>query len=285
MTQPEDKFIQLDEIRLHLRVWQPSVNEQEKPVFLLLHGLSSNARTWDLVAPLLTAAGYTAIAVDQRGHGLSSKPDHGYDFATITSDLNQLVLALGLDRPILVGQSWGGNVVLEAGVRYPDLVRGLVFVDGGFLRLSARGTWEHVSEQLRPPDLIGIPRTALAERIAGMHPGWVPDGVEMTLGNFEHLPDGTVRPWLTLENHMKILRALYDQDVTTLFPRVSVPVLICPADDGSEWSASKRPLVEAAAGNIPDARVRWFEGSAHDIHVDRPEELSAELIEFAAHLV
>jgi pimeloyl-ACP methyl ester carboxylesterase len=104
----------------------------------------------------------------------------------------------------------------------------------------------------------------------------------MTLGNFEHMPDGTVRPWLTLENHMTILNALYYQDVTSLFPRVHVPVLICPADDGSEWALKKRLWVESASQLIPDARVSWFVGAAHDIHIDRPAELSAELISFVS---
>jgi len=284
MTQPVEKYIQLEEISLHLRIWQPKAIESNKLVFLLLHGLSSNARTWDLGGRNLAKFGYSAIAVDQRGHGLSTKPNYGYDFATIASDLDQLVHALELDRPILVGQSWGGNVVLEAGVRFPELARGLVFVDGGFLRLSARGPWEEVSEQLRPPDLIGMYRTDLADRIAKMHPGWIPDGVEMTLGNFELMRDGTIRPWLVLENHMTILRALYDQDVGALFPRVIVPVLICPANDGSESSSKKRSWVESAAELIPDARTRWFEDTAHDIHVDRPDELASELIKFAAYL-
>jgi pimeloyl-ACP methyl ester carboxylesterase len=280
----EERNIQLTEVCLHLRIWHPEKPNAKNPIFLLLHGLSSNAMTWDFVAQHLAQAGYLAAAVDQRGHGLSTKPASGYDFSTITSDLAELVAELGYQDLILAGQSWGGNVVLEAGARYPQMVKGLVFVDGGFLQISTRGPWEEVSQQLSPPDLAGIPRADLAERIGRMHPTWVPDGVEITLGNFELLQDGTIRPWLSRENHMTILRALYDQDVTTLFPQIQVPVLICPADDGSELSKKKRSWVETAARQIASASVRWFEGAAHDIHVDRPEELASELIEFAESL-
>lgn len=282
--QPQDITIQLSEVRLHLRVWQPAVTRPNAPVFLLLHGLSSNARTWDLVAQGLAESGYQAIAADQRGHGLSGKPETGYDFGTITRDLNELVDALGLDSPILVGQSWGGNVVLEAAARYPEISRGLVFVDGGFLELGSRGPWEEISRELRPPDLAGLPRAEIAERIGAMRPGWVPEGVEMTLGNFEHFDDGTVRPWLPLRHHMAILRALYDQDVHALFPQVNVPVLICPADDGTDWTDRKRIQVENAAANLPQAEVRWFTGAAHDIHVDQPVLLAQAILDFAARL-
>lgn len=282
--QPQDKTIQLSDLRLHLRVWQPVVTRPNAPVFLLLHGLSSNARTWDLVAQRLAESGYQAIAADQRGHGLSGKPESGYDFGTITRDLNELVDALGLDRPILAGQSWGGNVVLEAAARYPEISRGLVFVDGGFLELGSRGPWEEISRELRPPDLAGLPRAAIAERIAESFPRWVPAGVEMTLGNFEHFEDGTVQPWLALRHHMAILRALYDQDVDALFPQVNVPVLICPADDGSDWTESKRTLVERAAAGLAHSEVRWFAGAAHDIHVDQPVLLAQAILDFAARL-
>lgn len=282
--EPHDRFVQLSEVRLHLREWHPPAPKPGSPTFLLLHGLSSNARTWDLVAPRLAEAGFSAIAVDQRGHGLSGKPESGYDFGTITTDLHELVGALGLDRPILAGQSWGGNVVLDAAARYPGISRGLVFVDGGFLELGSRGTWEEISQELRPPDLAGLPRAALAEMIAESFPRWVPEGVEMTLGNFEHFEDGTVRPWLALRHHMAILRALYDQDVDALFPQVNVPVLICPADDGSDWTESKRTLVERAAAGLAHSEVRWFAGAAHDIHVDQPVLLAQAILDFAARL-
>ena len=55
--------------------------------FVLVHGLASNLRLWDGVAEDLHARGHTVVAVDQRGHGSSGQPDHGYDFATLGRDL------------------------------------------------------------------------------------------------------------------------------------------------------------------------------------------------------
>jgi pimeloyl-ACP methyl ester carboxylesterase len=281
---PEEDFIQLEGVKLHALFWQPEDQIPGSPTFVLLHGLSSNARTWEMVADFLVEAGYPVVAVNQRGHGLSEKPDRGYDFATITRDLHQLVKHLGTSDIILAGQSWGGNVVLEAAARYPNIARGLVFVDGGFLDLGSRGSWEDISQDLRPPALVGLSRDAVALQISQAFPGWVPRGVEMTLGNFEHLQDGTVRPWLTLDNHMVILRALYDQHVLELFPKINVPVLICPAADGSEWTPSKRTQVDVAVERIPDTEVHWFADTAHDIHVDQPEKLARLMLKFAGNL-
>jgi pimeloyl-ACP methyl ester carboxylesterase len=179
---------------------------------------------------------------------------------------------------ILAGQSWGGNVVLEAAARYPELAVGLIFVDGGFLDLKARGKWEDIERELRPPTIAGMPKQEIVERIGAMHPGWIPDGVEMTLGNFEILQDETVRPWLNLNNHMAILRALYDQDVKTLYPSVKQHTVICAADDGTDWTSRKKVQVEQAQRLLRSSEVHWFSGAAHDIHVDKPEELTEQLL-------
>lgn len=275
---PTDEWIDVG-FQMHVRRWQP-VGTAKRP-FLLVHGLASNARTWDGVGQRLAAAGHPAIAIDQRGHGRSDKLDDGYDFDTITQDLHTLLAKLGWERPILAGQSWGGNVLLAFGARFPGVAQRLVFVDGGFLDLKRRGSWETVAAALRPPALNGAPRTEIAARIKQFHPHWLDAGIEATLHNFETLPDGTVRPWLTLDRHMRILRAMYDQDVAALYPQVQEPVLICAADDGTDWAARKRPLVETAVAHIPHATALWFENSAHDIHVDQPDALTEAFLQAA----
>jgi pimeloyl-ACP methyl ester carboxylesterase len=223
------------------------------------------------------------VAVDQRGHGLSAKPDSGYGFDQVTADLRHLIDALALpERPILAGQSWGGNVVLDFAARNPAVAQGLVLVDGGFLELSARpgATWERVSQELRPPDLAGMRREELAGRIRGGNPEWSDEGIEATLGNFETLPDGTVRPWLTLERHMEILRALWDHHPPQLYPRVQEPVLILPADTGdAEWTNRKRAAVEKAEAGLATCRVHWFAATSHDIHVHRPRQLALTMLQ------
>ncbi|NJN94052.1 MAG: alpha/beta hydrolase [Anaerolineales bacterium] len=266
-------------LRLHVREWPG-----DQTPFVLLHGLSSNCRTWEAVAACLAAAGHRVVTVDQRGHGLSDKPSEGYDFATITADLSRLLAALSLEQPIVVGQSWGGNVVLEFGARYPDLARGLGFVDGGFLDLQARpnATWESVAAELRPPDLNGTPREILKQSIRVSHADWTDEGIEATLANFETLPDGTIRRQLDLANHMAILQAMWDQRPQTLYPQVTAPVLICVAHSGDDWSERKRKLVAAAQTGLPRSEAHWFPATDHDIHVHRPNAL-AELFLQAQH--
>ncbi|MCB0211421.1 MAG: alpha/beta hydrolase [Anaerolineae bacterium] len=276
-----DRFIDIG-LNLHIREWPG-----EKRSFVLVHGLASNARTWEAVAEHLAAAGHHVITLDQRGHGLSDKPDEGYDFATITADLAQLLDVLQLDHPILAGQSWGGNVMLEFGARYPGRACGLAFVDGGYLDLRSRPdpTWEKISAELRPPDLLGTPRATLKQKMQEFHPDWSEMGIEATLANFETLPDDTIRPWLTLDRHLKILRALWEQTPNSLYAIIQEPVLICAAEDARnpEWMKVKAKQVNAAHTQLKRVEVHWFENTDHDIHVQRPTRLADLFLDALSH--
>ncbi len=85
---------------------------------ILVHGLASNAKLFWPLAEELNELGYRVAALDQRGHGRSDKPDSGYGFDEVCSDLFDLAEYLsstieGWSNPVLVGQSWGASVVLE----------------------------------------------------------------------------------------------------------------------------------------------------------------------------
>jgi pimeloyl-ACP methyl ester carboxylesterase len=264
---------------LSIREWAGQPGGRD---FLLVHGLASNAMTWDGVAAELSACGHHAVAVDQRGHGRSDKPETGYGFEETSADLLALIEALRLQRPIVAGQSWGGNVVLDFGARYPEALAGLVMVDGGFIDLaSAPGaTWEQIAVDLKPPPLIGLPRTTMLERMAGYHSSWNNEQLEMQMGNYESMPDGTIRPWLTLDRHMQILRALWEQTPPQLFPRVQAPTLIAAAPaPNAERQERKLHEIDMAMSGLPNGRLRWYDDSVHDIHVDQPDRLAGWFVE------
>jgi pimeloyl-ACP methyl ester carboxylesterase len=251
---------------------------------LLVHGLASNARMWDGVAQELAALGHPVIAVDQRGHGLSSKPDGGYDFATVDRDLYRLITQVGwLDRrPMVAGQSWGGNVVLDLAVRYPDAVGALALVDGGTIEFSTRfADWPTASAALAPPPLAGTPLPQIEGWMRNAHEDWPEPGIQGSLANLEVLPDGTVRPWLSRENHMKILRSLWEHKPRDLYARVSVPTLLIMASDASNqrWMSGKRDEVETAVSLLPVSDLHWIDGD-HDLHAQHPA-LVASLIHTA----
>lgn len=251
--------------------------------FVLVHGLASNARMWDGVAARLAERGHAAVTVDLRGHGRSSKPDGPYDVPTVADDIAAVIAALDLDRPVVAGQSWGGNVVLELAVRHPLATRGIACVDGGWLEPAAVfASWEECAAVLAPPRLAGIDRADIEAYIRGAHPDWPETGIAGTLANFEVMDDGTIAPWLTYERHLTVLQGLWDHRPSQVYADVPVPVLLAPAvGGGSERETQKREDVARALAQLPDARVRWFFGD-HDIHAQHPIELADVMIDMLA---
>ncbi len=261
-------------LRLHLLRWPDT---GKSPTFLLVHGLASNALLWSGVGPLLAAHGHEAVAVDLRGHGRSAKPDDGYDTMTVADDLVRLVEHLGLDRPVLVGQSWGGNVALEFAARHHSLVAGVACVDGGWIEPSARfPDWETCAARLAPPVLAGTPATAIERGLRTAHPDWPDAAIVATLGNFELRADGTVAPWLSRERHMRIVRDLWESHPPARYPDVLAPVLLLPVRHVGPALATDEEVAKAEA-LLPVARTTWLEGD-HDVHAQRPAVVAALLL-------
>lgn len=273
-------------LRVHYRDWGGSGTE-----LVLLHGLSSSCRIWDLTAPLL-ARDFRVVAVDQRGHGLTDRPDSDYTFDEVCGDLQALLAALGLVRPVLAGHSWGAGVALQFAADQPERLRGLVLVDGGMTEISATLNWEDAEKVMRPPAIDGVP----VDRFIGfartwphIRDIWSPQFQEMLLSNFL-VADGKVYRRLTMENHMKVVRAIYDQKPTELYPDVRIPVLLVPArrepetDQERAWQAARERGLEVAQRLLTDSRLCVMENTPHDIPVFRPEHLARAIAGFAERL-
>ncbi len=266
-----------------------SVRERDggAPPVLCLHGLASNARWWDLVGARL-APRHRVLAVDQRGHGRSDKPDHGYDLPTAVADLRALLAALGLPPVVAVGHSWGASVALGLAADDPAAVLGVVCVDGGFgdLRAVFGGSWAQAEAAMTPPDFPGAGRAELPRLLRGSALAEGSDAAtaaEILAGNLEEGADGRLRARLTRPRHMAIARALYELDGPALLRRVSQPVLLLPAGSPAGAAArgreaGLRTALDALGGR---AAVEWVDGG-HDLPVQRPAAVAEAVRRFTA---
>ncbi|MFZ5623292.1 MAG: alpha/beta fold hydrolase [Gemmatimonadota bacterium] len=99
------------------------------PACLLVHGLGATAELWRGTIDHLKSA-HRVVAFDLRGHGGSSmSADADYSIAGCAADLFAVADALGLERFVLIGHSFGASVAIAAAGRAPERVLGLVLVD------------------------------------------------------------------------------------------------------------------------------------------------------------
>ena len=259
-------------VQLRCLVWRGG----DGAPLLLVHGLASNSRLWDEVGAIVAGGGHDAVAVDQRGHGESTQTDFGYDFATLGADL-AAVIDQTLRSPVaVVGQSWGGNVVLELAAVRPDLVSHIALVDGGFLRLADDfASWGVAAEALAPPSFAGLSLEELAAMAGSRLHDFPSSAVEAHLANFEATEDGAARARLRRENHMAILRNLWQHDPDVIGAVVRAPILVLAVDQDGK---AKRRRVDAFSA-ATNAEVMWLNGH-HDIHAQQPQVVAGALLDF-----
>ena len=276
---PTERVVEVKGNSFYYRDWGGSGQ-----AVLLLHGLASNCRIWDLAAPILSG-GFRTLALDQRGHGRSFKPDYGYDFATVVSDLDGFTSAAGIEEPVLVGHSWGGDVVLEYAVAHPGKVKGLCFVDGGTIEISARPGWtlEDAKREMAPPVWKGVTLEAFKERLRSRSIAMDDARVEqIVLANFRALEDGTITSRLSRENHFKIIEALWEHKPSELYPKVECPVLLMPARPRNVEPSPASPFwreraISRAESLLPRSKTVWMEDSIHDVPLQRPLRVASTI--------
>jgi pimeloyl-ACP methyl ester carboxylesterase len=124
-----DRDANVNGITLRCATWGTYTSPER--TIIMIHGITSNSRSFGASAPVLAAQGWYVIAPDLRGRGLSSKPAHGYGILYHVEDVLALGDALGLGKLNLVGHSLGAQIVLFLAALHPERVNRLVLVDGG----------------------------------------------------------------------------------------------------------------------------------------------------------
>jgi 2-(acetamidomethylene)succinate hydrolase len=115
-------FFDTKSIRLH------GSRQGSGPLVIYLHGITANWAVWQ---PILAgmAGESTGVAISQRGHGESDKPEAGYGSAGFVGDIFALVEHLNIGPAIIVGHSLGARNGVVAGATRPDLIAGVLSID------------------------------------------------------------------------------------------------------------------------------------------------------------
>ncbi len=281
-------YAQTSDLCVHYAEWTQQLPQaQSSAPIVMLHGLSSTLHIWDIVAPQLSD-NHRVIALDQRGHGLTTQPNDGYDLDTSSDDVIAFNTAIGLPEPFwLIGHSWGAAVALNTASRYPNHVRGLVLVDGGALDLKQwLPTWAEAEARLTPPSLshLTLEELRVSMRQHWLQAAWSPDAENAAMYSFEEDANGQAQRRLNLRNHMQIAQHLWAFTPADHFPKITCPVLITPARGYGDplRDETRTEVIASTAAQLTHIRcqVIWFDDTIHDIPWHRPTELATVINSF-----
>ncbi|PWK62558.1 alpha/beta fold hydrolase [Roseicyclus mahoneyensis] len=276
---PLGQFVTVGGARLHL------LQVGQGPDIVLIHGASGNMRdfTMDLVGRLSDR--YRVTVVDRPGLGHSDRLDR--DGATIFEQADVLVAAvaqLGVERPLVLGHSYGGAVALAWATRHPEATAGLI------LLAAASNPWEGplstyyrvlshpLGQALAVPILTAwVPDHVVTDTIASVFaPQPTPEGYDQYIGAGLTLQRRALR-----ENALQRAGVLAEvRQMVPDYAALDLPVEILHGDaDTTVWaSIHSEPL----ARQIAAANLVVMAGVGHSPHFAEPETVVAAIDRAAA---
>lgn len=283
-TPPVENWADIGDLRVRYLDW----GGEGSPV-MLMHGLASSAHWYELAAGYLRGK-YRLFAADARGHGQTTQADSGYDWQTLAGDAVGLMDHLGVARAAVFGHSWGATAALNVAARFPGRVSGLGLIDGGTSATGElREPWETVRARVRPRDVSGTRQQFLDRLRKQLHFCWNEQVERIVQTMVYDDEDGRVQDILRPENHLRVMRAMWEEPASGCYSQVVCPAIIIPAGprsgrEESQRAVQKRERVAAAGAAIKRCRVCWIEDTVHDIGYHRPEELARVMDEFLSGL-
>jgi pimeloyl-ACP methyl ester carboxylesterase len=235
-----------------------------KPSLVLLHGLMGNGACWTPVARALEGA-YDVVMPDARGHGQSSAPLHGYRYDDHANDVVELIGALRLASPIVLGHSMGGMTAAVVASRFRAAIRGVVLVDPTFLSPERQREVYNSDVAERHRQLLGMSKGELLARQRARQMHRSPDLVEL-------LVEARIQTRMNAFDVLTPPNPEYRQIVST----IGVPILLVI---GNEPVVSLETARELQNLN-PRLHVEQIEDAGHGVPYDQPERLAAVVSTF-----
>jgi len=243
------------------------------PPVLLLHGGLADHREW-AAAQLELADEFTVITWDAPGCGESADAPEPFRMADYADTLAALVKALSIDRPCVVGLSFGATLALELAHRHPSLPRALVLA-------SAYAGW---AGSLAPDEV--------AERLASALDALERSPIELTQSFVETLlsdgaPPAMVETLSAMTAEFRplgartMVRAMAECDLRPALPTISMPTLLL---HGELDVRSPLRAAEEMHAAIPGSSLTVLPGAGHQLNFEAADAFTAEVRAFLRSL-
>lgn len=249
------------------------------PPVILIHGASVNLRDWSFSLMEQLSQRNRVIAMDRPGFGYSKRGTGAWPPARQAAQMREAALKMGVQKPIVVGHSWGAAVALAWALDYPDDISGVIPVSGATMPW---GTSVSVFQRLGIGRLgVDYYQASLSRRAEegaiedfvsrAFRPQQPPPGYINYVGAPLSLRAGT------LEANAQDLSALHLAlvDMAKRYPDMRVPVESVHGE--LDWLLSPEQHVQEFAATVPDIRTTIAGGIGHMAHHARPDLLIAAI--------
>jgi pimeloyl-ACP methyl ester carboxylesterase len=259
MSTWQSGYVQANGLRLHY-----TRTGGDKPPLVMVHGFSDNGACWTPVAQALEAD-YDIIMPDARGHGFSEAPEHGYTPTDQATDLKELINALGLHKPLILGHSMGAVTALTLAGMFPDLPAAILLED------PPAWWYQGGLPPFRPPEELAKMRADFSQRKERSREDLIAEQRRATPA----WSDAELEPWADskLELSLNIIEVFEpfiptSVDWATILPRITCPPLLITADV-DKWAIVSREGAAELKAILPQLEAVHIPNAGHCIHRDQ----------------
>lgn len=260
-------------VRLHVREW----GQADGPSILFLHGWSQSHLCWDRQYESPLRDEFRIVACDLRGHGMSEAPPGlgPYTDATLwADDVAAIIEQLHLDRPVLVGWSYGAFVICDylrahgqERIGAIDFAAGAVKLgEAAFGTLIGPGFLDHFADATSDDLPTGI------------------RGMRGLIGAFAAKPlpaadaETLLAAGMTVPAGIRASLAAREIDDDDVLRGLEVPLLV---SQGRADTIVLPAMAEHVLATCPTAEASWYDGAAHVPFLEQPGRFNRELAELA----
>ena len=260
-------------LRLHVREW----GRADGPPILFIHGLSQNHLCWARQYQSSLAGEFRLVAYDLRGHGMSQAPleaEHYTDGALWADDVAAIIDQLRLDRPVLVGWSYGGFVICDYVRAHGTHRVSAINLVGGAVKLG----------QAAFGSLIG---PGFLDNFANATSDDLPTSIQGMRALLEAMPDKPFPPddretllcsSMAVPAQVRAHFAAREIDGDDVLRPLDVPLLVA---HGQLDTFALPAMAEHVLATCPTAEASWYQGVGHAPHLEDPERFNRELAALA----
>ncbi|HYC57898.1 MAG TPA: alpha/beta hydrolase [Candidatus Binatia bacterium] len=277
-TEPQHRRLRVGKLWINVTDWGGGASGH---AIFFSHPTGFLGAVWKPIIARLRALGVTSRiwTHDQRGHGLSSKPDNDYDWARFVDDTEAVMDQLGIQDALGVGHSAGATTLAGVAAANPRRLRRLVMIDPvlfhpELVRLMAEAGVNPMSARTRTRRTVWSSRQEIFHSFRKREPyaTWTDEALHAYVdgGTFER-PDGEIELLCPARVEGHIYATASSFDGYAALARVRIPILLLRGQHSTTLDEERaRRVLEVS----PSARLITVPGTTHFIPMEKPDEVA-----------
>lgn len=251
-----------------------------KEVLIFFHGMGGSGLSFGEFSKYL-ANDFYIISLDLPGHGEAKKLENEEDYlpSNLVKHLHEQIAKLNISTFYLAGFSWGAHIATFYASTYPNEVKGLILLDGGYIQNKNLPTTleEEIADMETFYNDVRFPSwEAFLEEEKSEVEAWIPE-LEASSRAMVVEKDGEIRLKVTPDTTKALLKGIYAEETEKVLPNVTCPVLLLTATMPEQLKELREKEIQAFQQMVPNAVVHSIPNTSHSLYAEKPKEVADKI--------